>query len=109
VSEFEYELSTDDGRGGTRHIRLQRTSSGLMLEGQDLGGAVSEIFGEDFTEYEWSWSLPSDRIQVLADRVGAATLPDLDHRLQIVMSRSSLEIQKLFEEAGAVFWNRIGD
>lgn len=27
----------------------------LLIEGQDLGDSVSEIFGSDIGEYEWSY------------------------------------------------------
>jgi hypothetical protein len=104
--------SETDAHGGTRHVWLRLTEDGaVMLEGQDLGRGVSTFFGEDFSEYEWSWELAADRLEVLLGSLGvAAGSPDLFEQLASrLKTLGGVEMEDRFREAGATFWSRLGE
>jgi hypothetical protein len=111
VTELIVYAETDPDLG-TRTIWVQRTEvGGVSLEGPDLGRGVSAAFGDDFTEYEWAFTLPPERLDRLLDALGIAreardALEGVAERLRRMEPRA---MQKVFEEAGATFWNRIGD
>lgn len=99
-----------DSHGGSRRVWLHRKDDGsLILEGQDLGGAVTEFWGSSFTEYEWDWSLPAHLVSAFLEGLGIApdaALEDVGERLK-QLDRG--ELQPRFEDAGAEFWSRVGD
>jgi hypothetical protein len=100
-----------DAFGGTRRIWLRRMDTGaVVLDGQDLGSAVTSFFGEGLFECEWSWTLPPERMSVLLDRLGVVEeSPDLmDELARALKSLGSREMQTHFEHAGAAFWSRVG-
>lgn len=92
---------------------LRLTESGaLVLEGQDLGGGVSAFFGPQFSEYEWAWTVPRERVGVVLDSLGVSgSMPDafdeVGRRLELL--EGSVDMQKPFEDAGAEFWSRVGE
>lgn len=82
-----------------------------MLEGQDLGRGVSAFFGEDFSEYEWSWRLAPDRLDRLLDSLGvAAGSADLLEKLASgLKTLDGRGMEERFRQAGATFWSRLGE
>jgi hypothetical protein len=103
--------SEEDARGGTRQVWLRLTDDGtLILEGQDLGGAVGLAF-RGSSEYEWGWALAPDRVGELLGKLDVpADSPDLLNAVgQQVMNLERDDIQNEFREAGAEFWSRHGD
>jgi hypothetical protein len=43
---------------GSRFLGASISADGtLTINGQDLGSAVEEFFGEDDFEYEWTWTI----------------------------------------------------
>jgi hypothetical protein len=108
-----FELYTEtDAHGGTRNVWLRLTEDGaVMLEGQDLGRGVSAFFGEDFSEYEWSWTLAPERLDLLLDSLGvtadsADLVEKLASRLKMLDRRG---MEERFRQAGATFWSRVGE
>jgi len=100
-----------DTHGGTRYVWLRLTSEGnLILEGQDLGGAVDKFWGA--SEYEWAWSLHPERLGFFLESLGmdasepANLLNSIGAALNVL---DRTEIEKMFEAAGATFWSRAGD
>jgi hypothetical protein len=103
--------SETDSYGGSRSVWLRLTREGqLILEGQDLGGAPVKLFG--MREYEWAWSLLPQQISTLLEILCLGEIGSAD-RLQSIADalkkRKREEVESLFENAGAKFWNRIGD
>ena len=102
--------SERDSKGGTRSVWLRLTNGRLILEGQDLGGAVGDFY-DGASEYEWAWTLAPEQVDDLLVRLGvAAGAPDF--RAQIGRQLNALpraEVQAYFRDAGAAFWSRRGD
>ena len=100
-----------DAHGGMRHVWLRLTSGGnLILEGQDLGGAVDRFWGT--SEYEWAWSLHPERLDFFLKLLGVDASEPADLLESIGAAINALdrtEIEKMFEAAGATFWSRAGD
>ncbi len=111
-TEQTIDLSSEtDALGGSRHVWLRFTEKGeIILQGQDLGGAVTGLFGT--TEYEWAWSLAPKHLGAFLRSLGIEASPSVDLLETIADALKKLDqtkIQKLFEDAGATFWNRVGD
>ena len=103
--------SEEDAQGGTRHVLLRVTDQGgLILEGQDLGGAVSLAFPGS-SEYEWGWALPRARVAAFLRlfNVRADSSDWFDQVGRGLKQVDPTEVQKLFKENGAEFWSRHGD
>ncbi len=104
-------FSDTDAHGGSRHVWLRFTKKGeIILQGQDLGGAVRKLFGT--TEYEWAWSLAPMHLGAFLKSLGIEASPSVDLLetiADVLKKLDQTKIQKLFEDAGATFWNRIGD
>jgi hypothetical protein len=99
-----------DSHGGSRCVWLHRRDDGsLVLEGQDLGGAVTEFWGSAFTEYEWDWSLPADRVSTFFEELGIAQDAALEDVAERLKQLDRAELQQRFKDAGAEFWSRVGD
>jgi hypothetical protein len=97
---------------GTRSIWVTPLADGrLKIEGQDLGPAVA-FFGEDFTEYEWDWTVSAADVPRIAELLGGS--PDADTIAVMrkwVVERNGgdpgAELKKLGLELQ--FWSRIGE
>jgi len=104
-------FSETDAHGGSRHVWLRLTKKGeLILEGQDLGGAAPKLFGP--SEYEWAWTLAPERLSAFLESLGLEACLSAGLLVSVTEALNKLErtkIQKVFEDAGAKFWNRIGD
>jgi hypothetical protein len=113
VSDQSYDIDVDrDESGGTRRVWVNLAADGrLELSGHDLGSGVSEFWGEDFDEYEWSWTLHPSRVPALFDALrvdfdSEGAVLELAVRLRAIGARAA---QKHFQDAGAEFWSRLGD
>lgn len=104
---------------GTRFLDARLEPDGaLVLEGQDLGDGVEEIFGEGLREYEWTWRVAPEDVPRLAARVAARLEAPADlgilpllFLLYDPLSRGSVE-EFIGPDGGripAAFWSRIGD
>ncbi len=52
------ELRDVSDQGGTRHLTARLNEQGnLVIEGQDVGQAVEDSFGDGIREYEWVWTV----------------------------------------------------
>ena len=113
MTEQSLELCAEtDSEGGTRTAWLRNKEDGdLILEGQDLGGSVGQFFGSGFREYEWAWSLQRERQHLLLGPLGLRldSPQFLEQVAASLRGRESRELQRLFEEAGATFWSRVGE
>jgi hypothetical protein len=84
----------------------------LRIEGQDLGPAVAEIFGEGLTEYEWDVVVRAANLPRAVVALGGAPGDDV---LALLAQRYSgfeaSNIEQRLDEAGvpSEFWSRIGD
>ena len=57
---------------GTRHLQATLTDMGdLVIEGQDLGDGVEQIFG--VREYEWIWTIRARDLPSLVGAMGATS------------------------------------
>ncbi len=103
--------SETDPHGGTRSVWLRLTSEGsLILEGQDLGGAVDKFWGT--SEYEWAWSLHPEQLGPFLESIGVDASDPADLLKSVGAALKALdrsEIERMFKAAGATFWNRAGD
>ena len=75
-SQDDIEIWIKKDKGGSLHI-----------EGQDLSDSVSEMFGENISEYEWSYIIQRKDFQNLINAIGKQESNDIQHQ----------------------FWNRMGD
>ncbi len=103
--------SETDAYGGPRYVWLRLTNEGnLILEGQDLGGGAEKFWGTG--EYEWAWSLHPERLASFLESLGVKP-SEPAHLLESIGAALNeldrIEIQKMFEAAGATFWSRAGD
>lgn len=103
----------DEVRGADRrHVSARIDDQGrLVVEGQDLGPQVSEFWGDDITESEWSWTIARDDLSTLAK----ALQTDSDGLLRALAERFSgaalAGLQPFFDAAGVRVesWSRLGD
>jgi hypothetical protein len=113
MTDQSYDIEVErDEFGVTRRVWLTRASDGtLSLAGHDMGGAVSEFWGDDFDEYEWSWTLGPARVPALFEAFDVDA-PPADATLEMAVKLRAIGTQAAqtqFENAGAEFWSRLGD
>lgn len=101
--------STDGG--GSRHLWARRTTAGdVVIEGQDVGGGVEEIFGEGIREYEWTWTIRAANVPALLGALGAGddVLTALGRRFS---GDRAADLYGFLEDHGVPFeaWSRVGD
>lgn len=95
-----------------RHVSARvDESGGLVIEGQDLGPAVSEFWGEDITESEWSWAVAREDVATLAGALGVDAgnvLPALARRFA---GAALADLRPFLDAAGVKVesWSRLGD
>lgn len=94
---------------GTRFLEASINSEGgLVIEGQDIGPGVEEIFG--VSEYEWAWAISARDCNRL--RVALGTKSDLLSALgeRFAGERAS-DLLPFLESEGIRFtaWGRMGD
>ena len=100
--------NTRDGHD-TRYLWASIDDEGdLVIQGQDLGPAVEEIFG--FREYEWAWTISAKDCKKLCAALG--TKSDLLAALQDRFSGERAgDLYSFLESEGVEIdaWSRIGD
>lgn len=101
--------STDGG--GSRHLWARRTAEGdLVIEGQDVGRGVEEIFGDGIREYEWVWTIRAPDVPALLRALGDGddVLAALGHRFS---GDDAAELYRFLEDSGIRFetWSRLGE
>jgi hypothetical protein len=80
-----------------------------VIEGQDLGGGVEEVFGSGLREYEWAWTIRAANVRKLAE---ALNTEDVLKGLQAQFGGNRSSELGSFLEKTAVpveFWSRVGD
>jgi hypothetical protein len=101
-----------DQFGVTHRVWVTLAGDGsLSLNGHDMGTAVSESWGDEFDEYEWSWTLDPSRVPALLNPLQlngqSKDWPvELAVRLRAI---GTTEAESKFKDAGAEFWSRVGD
>ena len=95
-----------------RHVSARIDAQGcLVVEGQERGPQVSDFWGDDITESEWSWTVACDDLSTLASAL-KTTLEDLLPTLARRFSGAALAgLQPFFAAAGVRVerWSRLGD
>ncbi len=103
-------LRDTSDKGGSRHLTARLDPSGdLVIQGQDLGRGVEEVFGGGLSEYEWAWTIRADNVRKLAE---ALDTEDVLEGLQAQFSgKRSSELGSFLEGKGmpVEFWSRVGD
>lgn len=104
-------LRDTQDKGGRRQLSACLQGDGtLLIEGHDMGPGVSNWFGPDVTEYEWSISLPPSGVEKLK-----LALSCQDDLLTALLDRFSGEASGglqafLDKHAGPYdFWSRAGE
>lgn len=113
MTDQSYDIEVErDELGTSRRVWLTVASDGRMdLSGQDLGSGVSEFWGEDFDEYEWSWTLQRSGVPALFDAL-RVDVDSADAVLELAVKLRAIgpvAAQKHFQDAGAEFWSRVGN
>jgi hypothetical protein len=100
-----------DAEGLRRLDASRRDDGGILIEGQDLGPGVEQVWGEGLTEYEWAWSLAPEpswrRSRRWAARTGRST-----RAIGVwYAANGGLDPGIRLREAGVPveFWSRVGD
>ena len=94
---------------GNRYLEASISAEGdLVIEGQDPGSEVEEIFG--FSEYEWAWTISASDCDRLLAALGAESdlLSALGERFA---GERASDLQPFLEAEGIRFeaWGRMGD
>ncbi|MCA1726837.1 MAG: hypothetical protein LC722_04025, partial [Actinobacteria bacterium] len=64
--------SSKDERGSRSLVANLDPAGDLVFEGQDLGRAVEEFWGEGNTEYEWKMTVPADQVTRAVEALGGS-------------------------------------
>jgi len=95
---------------GSRFLEARLEPGGdLVLSGQDLGAGVRAFFGDDVSEYEWTWTVAAVDVERLAAALGGGEV------LALLAARFSGEaaagLGTFLEGAGIPrkTWSRTGD
>jgi hypothetical protein len=97
------------GSQDTRHLQASLTREGdLVIEGQDIGDAVEQIFG--VREYEWIWTIRARDIAILLSALGATSdvLKALSERFG---DERAAELKSFLDDHDVPhdIWSRMGD
>ena len=98
---------------GVRHLQATRQpDGGILIEGQDLGPGVEEVFGQGLTEYEWTWEIKAADVPAV---VGVLDGREGDDPLVLLAAWAAahgrIDPGSHLQQAGVQieFWSRIGD
>ena len=102
-------LRSESSQGNTRALRASINKSGdLVVEGQDLGPQVTDLFGAN--EYEFGWTIKAGDVPLLKEAIGEPgdTLKLLKKHFK---NENASKLKPLMEnhEVPFKFWSRIGD
>jgi hypothetical protein len=102
----------DDDQGLYRRTLTLREDGSLVLEGQDLGRGVSDVFGKDIDEYEFARTVAADRVDELLRVLGVSGDDDrratLEERFARPGGSHAFELFLTDHGIRSEFWNRIG-
>lgn len=94
--------------GGSRHLKASIKPSGcLVIEGQDLGPGVEQIFG--VREYEWQWTVDAEGCERLRAALGKTDL--LAALAERFSGERAADLQAFLKSSEVPFehWSRLGD
>ena len=97
---------------GIRYLGASLKSNGdLIINGHDLGSGVSKIFGSDFNEYEWNYTVDSKNLSLLIKELGGN---EKDHILQLIREKctgmKAINLEEVVrKKVPHNFWNWMGD
>lgn len=99
--------------GGVRHLQATRQpNGGILIEGQDLGSGVEQVFGAGLTEYEWAWDIEAAAVPAVIVALGGR---EGDDPLRVLAAwttaHGGMDPGSHLQERDVPikFWNRIGD
>lgn len=102
---------SQDERGVRSIYAVLLADGGMRIEGQDIGPSVS-VFGQDFREYEWDWTIAAADVPRIAEhfggKPGADPIPLMRHWIK---SADGGDPGQFLREHGFElgFWSRLGD
>jgi hypothetical protein len=95
--------------GGISSLRARlNDSKDLIIEGQEIGNNVSNIWGTGINEYEWSYTIKRTDISLLTRALGGQ---DSDKVLKVIADKctgkDALDIETVIRECSIPheFWN----
>ena len=92
----------------TRYLGARMSEGTLLIEGQDIGRAVEEIFG--YREYEWAYAIRPPEVAKLVAALGSGT--DVLAALAARFSGENAAYLHDFlndHDIHYEFWSRVGD
>ena len=101
-----------DGRDRRSLLAYTAPNGDFVLDGQDLGPAVEQWFGDGLREYEWTRTVAASDVPRLVELLDSS--PDTDVQLALeawLRSHPAADLEKLIEAGGvsSTFWSRVGD
>jgi hypothetical protein len=84
----------------------------FVIDGQDLGSLVEQVFGEGIREYEWIRTVPAAEVPRLCELLGAPAHGNVLDALEAWLTRHEpRQLEQLIQEQGIsnTFWTRMGD
>lgn len=112
AEERRVELWHGRDHNGSRSIWGVLLADGrLKIEGQDLGAGVA-IWGEGFTEYEWTWTVAATDVHRVVEILGGGDGGDpLDLLTHWARDAGGRDPGQHLKNAGLElgFWSRVGD
>ena len=106
-------LRQERGSGGSRYLVARLEPNGdLVVDGQDLGDGVEEIFGNGLREYEWEYRVLAGDVDRAKEALGAKEGEDVLALLErLGPDEVERRLRAELEAAGiqVAFWSRIGD
>lgn len=118
---FQTVVLRDKHYGKDHYSLLAYVRNGdFVIDGQDLGPSVEQIFGEGIREYEWKRTVQAQEVprltRLLRAREGDYTrrpggLEVLDVLQTWLLTHDAGQLEPLIEEQGftRIFWSRAGD
>ena len=101
-----------DDDGSRRLVAEWRETSGIVIEGQDLGRGVERTYGTGLDEYEWVWVIAPDAVPAMAAALEGAEGDDPLRLLAMwYEAHGAIDPGIHLREAGVPveFWSRVGD
>jgi hypothetical protein len=97
---------------GSRSVDAELGDDGrLVIDGQDLGPQV-QVFGPDFREYEWAWTIAPEQLPRVIEVLGGGPGDDpLELLIAWSKGRKGEDPGPFLRDGGVelAFWSRLGD